>query len=143
MVWQQRISERQKELHLTNKQIAEFAGMSVRSVERILYHKDDHKMPNDALVTTALKLGAAVGLSGRELFEDSACVVVDQRAAELKAELNVVRSELEAATADNIELKVTIAALNAEISLLKLKLEHREHEAAMHERYLRLLERDQ
>jgi hypothetical protein len=57
--------------------------------------------------------------------------------------VEALKAELAAVTAENVDLKAKIAAQEAEMDLMRMKMDHKEQIIALHERYVRVLERDQ
>lgn len=120
-MWRDRILNAQKEKGITTKSMAEYAGMSEKSVLRILNGKTQ-----TPYVGNVISLGAAVGLSPQEIFEETGVVVGNQDVAILQAEVDRLKSELSSLNTDVEQMKSQISALTVEKDLLKLKLEHKE-----------------
>ena len=120
-MWRDRILDAKKEKGITTKSVAEFAQMTEKTVTRILEGKTQAPY-----VDTVLVLGAAVGLSPREIFSETGLVVGDQNLADLQTETVRLTAELAAAQAEAAELLAEVTALTTERDLLQLKLEHKE-----------------
>lgn len=138
MAWLERIKEAKSANNVTVKQMSERIGLPTKTIERILAGKTQ-----TPYIDTVLDLGAAVGLTPKEIFTETGTVLGEQDLSAYQAEADMLRSEISTLTADNVDLKLKIASLQAELDLLKLKLEHKDQIIALHERYVRVLERDQ
>lgn len=138
MAWLERIKEAKSANNVTVKQMSERIGLPTKTIERILAGKTQ-----TPYIDTVLDLGAAVGLTPKEIFTETGTVLGEQDLSAYQAEADMLRSEISTLTADNVDLKLKVASLQAELDLLKLKLEHKEQIIALHERYVRVLERDQ
>ena len=77
-------------------------------------------------VGNVISLGASVGLSPKEIFDETGVVVGNQDVAVLQAEVDRLKSELTALNTDAEQLKSQISALTIEKDLLKMKLDHKE-----------------
>ena len=144
MTWQRRVVEAQKALGISNRRLAEMAGVSIRTIERVFYTKDKHGnyVDNDIFLSTALRIINAVGLDPEEISENSIAIVVGKRTAELQAALDTVKEELNKSAAENIDLKLQISKLQTEIDLLKMKIDHKEQLLSLQERYIQSMERE-
>ena len=120
-MWRDRILEAKKEKGISTKTIAEYAHLTEKTVRRIL--TDTTQAP---YVDNVIILGAAVGLSPREIFSETGVIVGDQDIAVMQAEVDRLKNELLTLTADTEGLKSQISALTVENDLLRLKLEHKE-----------------
>lgn len=120
-MWRDRILEAKTVKNISTKSMAEYAGLTEKTVKRIL--TDTTQAP---YVDNVIVLGASVGLSPREIFSETGLIVGDQDAAVLQAEVDRLTNELLALTADAEGLKSQISALTVENDLLRLKLEHKE-----------------
>lgn len=138
MAWLERIKEAKSANNVTVKQMSERIGLPTKTIERILAGKTQ-----TPYIDTVLDLGAAVGLTPKEIFTETGTVLGEQDLSAYQAEADMLRSEISTLTADNVDLKLKVASLQAELDLLKLKLEHKEQIIALHERYVRVLEREQ
>lgn len=120
-MWRDRILNAQKEKGISTKSMAEYAEMSEKSVIRILNGKTQ-----TPYVGNVISLGASVGLSPQEIFEETGVVVGNQDVAILQAEVDRLTSELNSLNTDAAQMKSQISALTVENELLKMKLEHKE-----------------
>lgn len=120
-MWRDRILEAKKEKGITSKSIAEYAHLTEKTVKRILTDKTQAPY-----VDTVIAIGAAVGLSPREIFSETGLVVGDKDLAVLEAEAGRLTNEITELIAESERLKSQVSALTVENDLLRLKLEHQE-----------------
>lgn len=120
-MWRDRILEAKTAKNISTKSMAEYAGLSEKTVKRILTDKTQ-----TPYVDNVIMLGASVGLSPREVFSETGVVVGDQDVAVLQAEVDRLTNELAERNADAELLKSQISALSVENDLLHLKMEHKE-----------------
>ena len=120
-MWRDRIIETMKEKGIKIKSVAEFAQLSEKTVHRML--TDPEHVP---YVDNVIVVGAAVGLSPREIFSETGLVVGDQPLAALQVERDRLADDLAAAQAKVAELQAELTALTKERDLLQLKLDHKD-----------------
>lgn len=120
-MWRDRVLVTQKEKGISNKAIAEYAQMTEKSVTRILSGKTQSPYVDNVII-----IGAAVGLTPRELFSETGLVVGDQDLAILQAEVERLTNELAELNENTEELKRKVSELTVENELLRLKLDHKE-----------------
>ena len=120
-MWRDRILEAKKEKGISTKNMAEYAQLSEKTVKRIL--TDEGHAP---YIDNVILLGAAVGLSPREIFSETGLIVGDQAIAVLQAEVDRLAAAVADLNASAEGLKSQISALTVENDLLRLKLEHKE-----------------
>lgn len=111
-----------------------------RTIVRIL----SGETPNPR-IDTIIELGAAVGLSPQELFADTNAVAatetlveVKENLAEAKETAEVVEAEKDLAVAEINMLRAKTAAQEAEIALLKEKLQHKEELLAVYNYFTKI-----
>ena len=138
MAWLERIKDAKKSNNITTKQMSERIGLPLQTIERILAGRT-----RSPYIDTVLDLGAAVGLTPKEIFTETGTVLGEQDLSAYQAEVEALKAELASVTADNVDLKAKIAAQEAELDLMRMKMDHKEQIIALHERYVRVLERDQ
>ena len=120
-MWRDRILAAKKEKGISTKNIAEYAHLSEKTVTRILTDKTQTPYVDNVII-----LGAAVGLSPRDIFSESGVIVGDQDVAVLQAEVERLKNEITALNMENENLKRQNSELAVEKDLLCLKLEHKE-----------------
>lgn len=141
-MWLDRILEAKKEKGITTKSIADYARMPEKTVARILSGKTQAPY-----VDTVIVLGAAVGLTPREIFSETGLVVGDQDCPGLQEEVARLTEEVTRLTKENAAQAQEILALRAEVSnitaenkLLALELKYKDEILAVHDHYIKRLE---
>ena len=120
---------------ITTKQMAEkIKTLPEETIRRILSGKT--KTPR---VDTVLDLGASVGLSSHEIFEESTAYVGGESFKALQAELDTLKNERESIIAENKSLKEEVTSLSHENDILKIKLELKEEIISTHKYYIKKL----
>lgn len=120
-MWRDRILEAKTVKNISTKSMAEYAGLTEKTVKRILTDKTQTPYVDNVII-----LGASVGLSPREIFSETGVIVGDQDVAILQAEVERLTNEVTSLNSDIEDLKANISALTVENDLLHLKLEHKE-----------------
>lgn len=120
-MWRDRILEAKKEKGISTKSIAEYAHLSEKTVARILTDKTQTPYIDNVII-----LGAAVGLSPRDIFSETGVIVGDQDLAVMQAEVDRLKNENVSLNKEIEKLKGQISALTVEKELLCLKLEHKD-----------------
>ena len=133
-MWREKIVEAKKAKGITTKMMSEKVRLPEQTITRILSGKT--ATPR---IDTVLDLGAAVGLSTRELFSDTTSVLGDKNLASLQEELeqaNVAITALQdkfaSLSEETTDLKVKNVTLQAENDLLKMKIEYQEEIIRLH-----------
>lgn len=116
--WLINLIELKNKSDMSFKQIAEKYDLPEKSVSNVFLGKS--KNPGVSLVNCIIH---ALGGKWRDIFADSEAVIATQDITDLLAE--------------NTALKDKIANLNADIDILKLKLEHKEELLALHNYYIK------
>ena len=136
-MWREQIIEAKKTKGITTKMMSEKVRLPEQTITRILSGKT--ATPR---IDTVLDLGASVGLSAWELFSETTSVLGDKNLIMLQEELdraNAALTGLQAEYASLSEeatnLRVENVTLNAELDLLRLKLEHKEEIISLHNYY--------
>lgn len=141
-MWNERIIEAKKAQNITTKIMSERTRghLPERTIVRIL----SGETPNPR-IDTIIELGAAVGLSPQELFADTNAVAatetlveVKENLAEVKETAEVVEAEKDLAVAELNMLRAKTAAQEAEIALLKEKLQHKEELLAVYNYFTKI-----
>lgn len=129
-MWLENLKELKKTKGLSSKQIAEKTNIPEKTVSRIF----SGDTPNP-YVDTLHRIVTALGGSLDDILADTKVVVGDTKLADLNETVDVVTAELDLVTAENAVLKDKVAALSAELDLLRLKLEHKDEIIALHNYY--------
>ena len=136
-MWREKIIEAKKAKNISYQMIAESINRTEQTIKRILASKTETPR-----IDTVLDMGAAVGLTPEELFSETTSVLGDKSFLELQDELNKIKYELETMqtqyTSLSVELtdeKMRNVSLQAEIDMLKIKLEFKDEIIAVHNRY--------
>ena len=106
-MWRDRILEAKKEKGISTKQMAEYAGMTEKTVSSILNGKTQ-----EPYISTVITLGASVGLSPVEIFTETGLVVGNQDFATLQAERDQLAADKAALSEKVSELKDEIIELH-------------------------------
>lgn len=140
-MWREMIIEAKKSKNITTKMMSERVRLPEQTIARILSGKTETPR-----IDTVLDLGAAVGLSPRELFSETTAVLGDNNLTTLhekldkaNAALSALQSEFASLSEENTALKVKNVALQAENDMLHIKLEHKEEIISLHNYYNSLM----
>lgn len=138
--WLINLIELKNRTEISIKQIAEMENLSEKSVSNVFFGKS--KNPGVDLIRRIIH---ALGGSWREIFGESDAVIGSQSLAVLQAEVDRLKQDNELLTSalsiTEIDLSVErnkVATLEAEIQLLKVKLEYEEKLNAVHNFYNKL-----
>lgn len=136
-MWRDKVNEARKAKNITIKMMSEKVRLPEQTITRILTGKT--ATPR---IDTVLDLGASVGLSPWELFSETTSVLGDKPLVMLQEELDqanaaltALQSEFAVLSEENTGLKLEKVSLQAEIDLLRMKLEHKEEIIALHNHY--------
>lgn len=129
-MWLQNLKELKKMTGMSTKQIAEKTKLPERTVCRILSGETDHPY-----VDTLHIIVTALGYSLNDIFADTNAVVATESIVEVKETAEVAEAERDLIIAENAMLKDKVAALTAEIDILKVKLNHKDEIIALHNYY--------
>lgn len=129
-MWLDNLKELKKVSGKTTKQIVEETSIPESTVKRIFEGRTD-----DPYVSTIHKIVIALGGSLDTVLSDTNAVLAPQKLAAIKETAEVVEAEKDVVTAENAILKDKVAALTAELDLLKMQLKHKEELLALHNFY--------
>lgn len=115
-MWLDKIIEEKRKKNITTKMMAEKSRIPEQTITRILTKKTEFPR-----IDTVLDLGASVGLSARELFEETISVIGDKS-------IETLQEELDRANAALTDLQEKIEAMTAVIDALKNTLDETKHE---------------
>lgn len=120
-MWRDRILEAKRAKNITTKSMADFTGMTEKTISRMLNGET-----KDPYVGNVIMLGASVGLSPMEIFSETGLVVGSQDLATAQAEVDRLTAELADRDAEVSRLKSEVATLTVENELLQLKIGHKD-----------------
>ena len=128
-MWLDKIIEAKKAQGISTKQMAErIKTLPEETIRRILTGKT--QTPR---VDTVLELGAAVGLSPYEIFEEASSYLGDESFKALQAERDALAIE-------NKELRDKVVSLTHENEILQVTLKLKEEIIETHKNYIKLRE---
>ena len=133
-MWLNNLKELKRNKNLSAKQIAEKTKLPERTVNRILSGETDHPR-----VDTLHLIVTALGGSLNDIFADTNVVVATETLVEVKESAEVVAAERDLVLAELEMLRAKTAAQDAEIALLKERLQHKEELLALHNYYNKLI----
>ena len=131
-MWLERIKQAKAARGITTKEMADHMRLPKETITRILNGKT-----KNPYITTVLQMGEAVGLSEWEIFTETGTVIGSASLKELQDELDDTKAQLELVRIACDVKETENAALLAEISLLKMELQHKEELLAVHNYYIR------
>lgn len=134
-MWLDNLKELKKEKGMSTKQIAEATNLPERTVMRIFSGDTDNPY-----VDTLRRIVAVLDGSLDDLFAESKIVVGTKDLAVLQAEVDKLNADNGILAAENVILKDKIVTQNAEIDILRMKLEHKEEIIALHNYYKTLID---
>lgn len=97
---------------ITTKYMADYAQMSEKTVARMLSGVNTKKGP---YIDNVIMLGAAVGLTPREIFSETGLVVGDENLETLQTEVLELRYERDKLAEENLVLQRKIDDLKDEL----------------------------
>lgn len=136
-MYRDRINEQKKMLGISMETMSERSKLHIseETISRFLSGRS-----HDGRISTMLDLCETVELEPYELFMDAKTASEFKLFLEARSANTDDASELETILAQNVALRDEIAALTAELDLLRLKLEHKEEIIALHNYYRALIE---
>ena len=126
-MWLDNLKELKRNTNLSSKQIAERTKLPERTVTRILAGETDHPR-----VDTLHLIVTALGGSLNDIFADTNVVVATEALVEVKEAAEVIEAEKDLALVELEMLRAKTAAQEAEIRLLKERLQHKEELLAVY-----------
>lgn len=136
-MWLDNLKELKKQKGMSAKQIAEKTNLPERTVNRILSGETDNPY-----IDTLHRIVTALDGSLDDIFADTKLVVGTENLATLQENVNVVTAENDMILAENSVLKDKVAALTAEIDILRMQLKHKEEIISIHNFYNKLKSSD-
>lgn len=141
-MWLDKIIEEKRKKNITTKMMAEKSRIPEQTITRILSKKTEFPR-----IDTVLDLGASVGLTARELFDETTSVVGDKSITTLQEELDRVnaafaalQSDMTAISTDYAMLKSTNDDLRHENDILRIKLECKDELIRLYNRYTTIID---
>lgn len=141
-MWLDKIIEEKRKKNITTKMMAEKSRIPEQTITRILTKKTEFPR-----IDTVLDLGASVGLTARELFDETTSVVGDKSITTLQEELDRVnaafaalQSDMTAISTDYAMLKSTNDDLRHENDILRIKLECKDELIRLYNRYTAIID---
>ena len=132
-MWLDNLKELKKAKGMTSKQIADATKIPESTIKRI-FSGDT----TDPYVTTVHRIVVALGGSLDHILADTNAVLSTESLAVVKENANVVEAERDLITAENAILKDKVAALTAEVDMLKREIKHKDEIIAIHNYYNKL-----
>lgn len=129
-MWLDNLKELKKAKGMSSKQIAEQTNLPERTVVRIFSGDTDNPY-----VDTLRRIVAVLDGSLDDLFAESKIVVGNKNLATLQDEVDRLIAESGLINAENAMLKDKVVTLQAEIDILRMKLEHKEEIISLHNYY--------
>jgi transcriptional regulator with XRE-family HTH domain len=132
-MWLDNLKELRKSSGMSLKQIADATKIPESTVKRIFAGDTD-----DPYVSTIHRIVIALGGSLDHILADTNAVLAQESLVDVKETVGVAEAERDLVVAENAILKDKVAALSAEIDMLKLQLKHKEELLALHNYYNKL-----
>lgn len=129
-MWLDNLKELKKSTGMTSKQIAEKTKLPERTVNRILTGETDHPR-----VDTVHLIVTALGGSLNDIFADTNAVVATETLVAVKENAEVIEAERNLVLAELEMLRAKTIAQDAEIQLLKERIQHKDELLALHNYY--------
>ena len=129
-MWLDNLKELKKKTGKTANMIAEETGLPERTVTRILSGATENPT-----IDTLHRIVVCLGGSLDDVLADTKAVVATEKLVEVKETANVLEAQRDLTAAENEMLKTKVAALTAEMDLLKTELQHKDELLALHKYY--------
>lgn len=136
-MWLDNLKELKQKVGMTTKQIADKANLPERTVSRIISGETDHPR-----IDTLGIIVDALGITMQDVFADTNVVVATETLVEVKEVAEVVEAERNLVLAELEMLRAKTTAQEAEIALLKERLQHKDELLALHNYYNKLKSND-
>ena len=133
IMWLENLKELKKQTGMSNKQIAEKTSLPERTVNRVFAGDTDNPY-----VDTLHRIVTALGGSLDDILADTKVVVVDESVIATQEDVDAASAERDFVAAENAILKDKVAALTAELDLLKMELKHKEEIISLHNYYIKM-----
>ena len=137
-MWLDNLKELKKAKGMTSKQIADATKIPESTIKRIFAGETA-----DPYVTTIHRIVIALGGSLDQILADTNAVLSTDNIVTVKENANVAEAERDLYIAENAILKDKVAALTAEVEMLKRENMHLEEIIAIHNYYRKLIAKDE
>ena len=133
-MWLDNLKELKTKSRMSSKQIAEMTNLPERTVARIFSGDTDNPY-----VDTLRRIVTVLGGSLDDLFAECKTIVGGKDLLALQSDVDKLTVENSILNAENAVLKDKLAAINAELDLLRLQLEHKDEIIRLHNYYNSLI----
>ena len=133
-MWLQNLQELKRRSGKTTKQLAIETNLPERTLSRILTGETEHPQ-----IDTLYMIVTSLGGNLNDIFADTNVVVATETLAEVKETAEAIEAERDLVLAELEMLRAKTAAQEAEILLLKERLQHKEEIIALHNYYNKLI----
>lgn len=141
-MWLDKIIEEKRKKNITTKMMAEKSRIPEQTITRILTKKTEFPR-----IDTVLDLGASVGLTARDLFDETTSVIGDKSITMLQEELDRVNAAFAALQSDMTAISTDYAMLKSknddlmhENDILRIKLECKDELIRLYNRYTTIID---
>jgi transcriptional regulator with XRE-family HTH domain len=132
-MWLDNLKDLKKSTGMSSKQIAEKTGLPERTVARIFSGDTD-----SPYVDTLHRIVTILGGSLDDILADTKAVVTTESIVELKENVEVVEAERDLILKELDMLRAKTAAQEAEIALLRERLQHKEELLAVYNYFTKI-----
>ena len=132
-MWLENLKELKKAKGMTTKQIADATKIPESTVKRIFSGDTDNPY-----VDTVRRIAIALDSSLDEIFAETKVIVATETLAEVKENTEVVEAERDLVLAELEMLRAKTTAQEAEIMLLKERLQHKEELLAVYNYFTKI-----
>ena len=136
-MWLDNLKELKKRTGMSSKLIADKTNLPERTVNRIFSGDTDNPY-----VDTLHRIVTVLGGSLDDILADTKAVVATESLVEVKENAGVIEAERDLVLAELDMLRTKTIAQEAEIALLKERLQHKEELLALHNYYNKLKSSD-
>ena len=133
-MWLENLKELKKAKGMTAKQIADATKIPESTIKRIFAGDTE-----DPYVSTIHRIVTVLGGSLDQILADTNAVLSSESLVEVKENAEVVEAERDLVLAELEMLRAKTAAQEAEIALLKERLQHKEELLALHNYYNKIM----
>ena len=132
-MWLENLKELKKSKGMTTKQIADATKIPESTIKRIFSGETD-----DPYVSTIHRIVTVLGGSLDHILADTNAVLASETLQEAKENANAIEAERDLVLTELEMLRAKTTAQEAEITLLKERLQHKEELLALHNYYNKL-----